>query len=377
MSNGSNSDLWSEIKHLKSVLWERYKREELEWLQKSRLKWFKDGDKNTKYFHLVASLRNSHSIITSLRLGDTVVIDQNLISVTFEEYFRKSFNEAKGIPIKDLGVVLPKLSEDSTKLLEARFYIDEEWSAIQSADGSHAPGPDGFNLDFYKRFWQALKGNRAVIIFVQTCVAQRSVTGTWIAPEVGFVKFNVDATVKGSIGATGIGAVLRDHNVKVLFRFSKSIGISDPTCAELYGILEAYSLFASSPWVDVRSLIIEPDSKPAVGWIKGPLQAPTCFIDMVGKCKSYVDKFNWTIIFVFREGNVEAHHLVKQGIDRTLEYSVSLVNNWMFTLVLGSFWSMLCDCGMFQTGDGGRAARCARGNQLLMKPNNIYVVFWL
>ncbi|KAK9016920.1 hypothetical protein V6N11_079412 [Hibiscus sabdariffa] len=92
------------------------------------------------------------------------------------------------------------------------------------------------------------------------------------------------------------------------------------TGAELHGILEACSFFASSSWAVVRSLIIESDSKLVVDWIKGPLRALSCFIDLVGKCKSYVDKFKWTIVFVFREGNFKAHRLAKQGINRTIEY---------------------------------------------------------
>ncbi|KAK9038155.1 hypothetical protein V6N11_023042 [Hibiscus sabdariffa] len=97
---------------------------------------------------------------------------------------------------------------------------------------------------------------------------QRPSPGFWRAPKAGCAKFNVDAAVKGGVGVAGIGGVLRDHTGNVLSSFSKSIGVSDPTSAELQGILEACRHFASSPWFGVKSLIIESDSELVINWIK-------------------------------------------------------------------------------------------------------------
>ncbi|XP_038995992.1 uncharacterized protein LOC120120406 [Hibiscus syriacus] len=55
LSNGNNGVVQSEIYALKAKLWASLRREEPEWLQKSRLRWFKDGDKNTNFFHLTAA----------------------------------------------------------------------------------------------------------------------------------------------------------------------------------------------------------------------------------------------------------------------------------------------------------------------------------
>ncbi|KAK8492937.1 hypothetical protein V6N11_018754 [Hibiscus sabdariffa] len=61
----------------------------------------------------------------------------------------------------------------------------------------------------------------------------------WCAPPLGCVKFNTDGTVKGSYGPTGIGGILRDHSGKVIAEFSKAIGLSDPTSAEIIAFSEA------------------------------------------------------------------------------------------------------------------------------------------
>ncbi|KAL4326365.1 hypothetical protein GQ457_11G023690 [Hibiscus cannabinus] len=65
------------------------------------------------------------------------------------------------------------------------------------------------------------------------------ITDFWIPPVDGCLKFNVDATSLASSIETSIGGVLRDHRGKTLIRFSKSIGSSDPTGAELVAIHEA------------------------------------------------------------------------------------------------------------------------------------------
>ncbi|KAK8488147.1 hypothetical protein V6N11_029684 [Hibiscus sabdariffa] len=135
----------------------------------------------------------------------------------------------------------------------------------------------------------------------------------------GFVKFNVDVTVIGAVGPKAIGGILRDHTGVTLHRFSKYIGFSDPTSAELQGILEACTCYASSPWTSSKPLVIESDSELAVNWIKQPFLVPVSFRELVSKCKEYFVNFEWVIEFVFRERNVEAYRLARQGLESVQE----------------------------------------------------------
>ncbi|KAL4368584.1 hypothetical protein GQ457_05G017660 [Hibiscus cannabinus] len=149
----------SKIHNLKAKLWARHTKDEREWLQKSRLKWFKEGDKNTKFFHLTASLRNKTNFISCIQVKNEVLSDQKSISLAFEDHFRSSFNNMSTIPVNEFVGEFTKLSQGSVGLLEAPFTIEEVWSSIMSADGNCAPGPDGFNLDFYKRYWNLLSSD--------------------------------------------------------------------------------------------------------------------------------------------------------------------------------------------------------------------------
>ncbi|KAL4367022.1 hypothetical protein GQ457_05G027720 [Hibiscus cannabinus] len=575
--NANQINLWVDIKELKYELWHRYVMEEREWLQNLRLKWFTNGDRNTNY------------------------------------------NEVKTIPIKDLGFELPKLSEEATNRLDSPFTVEEVWAAICSTDGNRAPGLDGFNLNFYKKFWPQLKasvmeffgkfydgnlldfsfnysyitlipkkshpedvedfrsislvaslykilarvlsrrlaqcinevvgefqfaftqGKQAIdcaliankviedlkrrkreamvfkanfkraydsinwkfldlvldqmgfskrwrewilmcistpsiavlvngrgaeciftknirnwaicgsdsgnkegsdtefetvakdlrinnsivqewadligcaygslpttylgiplgyrrnmaelwnpmIVKLENCLQnwkgkclsfgghitlvksilmsipvyflsifrmpkkiqhslwrkvvaakygldpaailpvggilskfswiwKRSSVGSWALPVEGMVKFNVDAAVNGVVMLAGIRGILRDHTGKILMSFSKYIGFSDPTSAELIGILEACSSFAGSQWVGTMTLIIESDSELAINRINRTIPIPACFQELVSKCREFVQKYNWDIVFVFRESNAEAHCLAKSGLQNPL-----------------------------------------------------------
>ncbi|KAK8502480.1 hypothetical protein V6N12_005467 [Hibiscus sabdariffa] len=66
---------------------------------------------------------------------------------------------------------------------------------------------------------------------------------TWIPPPQGYLKFNIDGAVKGSYGDAGIGGCLRNDKSQCLISFSKSVGLSDVTTAEIRALVEACKLF--------------------------------------------------------------------------------------------------------------------------------------
>ncbi|KAL4323977.1 hypothetical protein GQ457_11G027850 [Hibiscus cannabinus] len=154
--DGWDPVLGSEIRSLKIELWSILRREEREWLQKSRLKWFQERDKNTKFFQLSATVRRNINRIEAITVGNNTLKDPDHIMGAFEDHFRRNYNSSSTLPIKSLEVEWSKLDFLSRSALEEPFTTSEVWRAIQSADGNNAPGPDGFNLDFFKKLWPSL-----------------------------------------------------------------------------------------------------------------------------------------------------------------------------------------------------------------------------
>ncbi|XP_039070455.1 uncharacterized protein LOC120217432 [Hibiscus syriacus] len=158
VAGSGDNEVLNEISGLKADLWARYRCEEREWLHKSRLKWFKEGDKNSKFFHLTAAIRGSKNHISSIRVSDLEISKPKQILDAFMNHFRHQFNYSRTIPVKEFGVNLRKLGTTSRRAIEVRFSEEEIWYTLSSADGTQAPGPDGFNFDFYKKYWQLFKG---------------------------------------------------------------------------------------------------------------------------------------------------------------------------------------------------------------------------
>ncbi|KAL4280566.1 hypothetical protein GQ457_03G000290 [Hibiscus cannabinus] len=144
---------------LRLALWKELRREEQIWLQKSRVKWFEEGDRNTKFFHLIASHRRRVNSLTCIRLNGVLVSDPATVKRGVFDFFFKAYNTKTAIEVENMNLNFNILSEAHRVILESSFTEEEVWRAIRSSCSNKAPGPDGFNMLFFKRFWPFLKGS--------------------------------------------------------------------------------------------------------------------------------------------------------------------------------------------------------------------------
>jgi len=62
------------------------------WKEKARVNWHKDGDKNTKYFHTLAKIKNTNKLITSIKVGEITLKEPNDIAEHIANYFKNLFS---------------------------------------------------------------------------------------------------------------------------------------------------------------------------------------------------------------------------------------------------------------------------------------------
>eukprot|EP00253_Pinus_taeda_P030079 PITA_30079 len=143
--------------------WEKLcKQEEIFWKQKSRVQWLKEGERNTKIFHRSTIANRTHKRISSIKNED------EQIQQTHEEIEAVLVKHFSGIAqedilvrepfIKDFTTHIPKLvtKEDNDNL--NRPVTEKEVSEVlKEMQNGKAPGPDGFNVDFYKFCWNIVK----------------------------------------------------------------------------------------------------------------------------------------------------------------------------------------------------------------------------
>ncbi|XVF06594.1 hypothetical protein REPUB_Repub06bG0062400 [Reevesia pubescens] len=138
-------------------LWSMYRVEESSWQQKSRINWLRECDRNTKFFHLSASIRRRINSIDSLRLGSRTFEKPEELKEAITGHFEHHFNKKSAIGVLDIDCQFKMLSEQSASLLETPFCEEEVWHALHSCDGNKSLGPDGFNMKFLQVYWVSVK----------------------------------------------------------------------------------------------------------------------------------------------------------------------------------------------------------------------------
>ncbi|RVW27936.1 Transposon TX1 uncharacterized 149 kDa protein [Vitis vinifera] len=138
-------------------------REEIHWRQKARVKWVKEGDCNSKFFHKVANGRRNRKYIKSLE-NETGLVLNNAVSITEEIllYFEKLYANPIG---------------------ESWSIEEEEISkAIFQMDRDKAPGPDGFTIAVFQDCWDVIKEDlvRVFAEFHRSGVINQSTNASFI-----------------------------------------------------------------------------------------------------------------------------------------------------------------------------------------------------
>ena len=123
---------------------------------RSRITYLREGDANTKLFHLQASHRTKRKFIAKLE-------DDSGLATSHDEKADMLFRHFSGIlgvdpqrcatlNLQDLGIQPANLDH-----LEYPFSEEEVWQTIKSLPADKSPGPDGFTAEFYKSAWPIIK----------------------------------------------------------------------------------------------------------------------------------------------------------------------------------------------------------------------------
>jgi hypothetical protein len=120
------------------------------WRQRSRITWLKEGDANTKFFHLRANGRRRKNHIPTLKNATETVSKHEEKADILLQHFTKLMGTntpaSTDLNWESLNLPTAELSH-----LDAPFLMDELRAAIDGMPGEKAPGPDGFTGEFFKK----------------------------------------------------------------------------------------------------------------------------------------------------------------------------------------------------------------------------------
>ncbi|XP_058786237.1 uncharacterized protein LOC131660890 [Vicia villosa] len=151
------SDTLFRRKEATSRFWMKLRIKENMLVQKANLKWLKEGDSNSGYFHKVMKEKgriNHLGPINTLegRLEKVKDIKDHVVN-----HFSKKFEEEEEMVSSLEGIFFYCIREEDKSWLEIPFQEDEIIEALKSCGGSKIPGPDGFSFLFIKRCWSFIK----------------------------------------------------------------------------------------------------------------------------------------------------------------------------------------------------------------------------
>lgn len=166
-SDGCPDQLFEAEVAAKAEVLEALRCEESFWRDKARVKWLKEGDKCSSFFHAYARQKQARAQINYLNDGATLLSDQQAIADHVVHFYQALYGPGTPpIGIADFCSVIPSLvSTEENIMLTAVPTSEEIKNTVFSMDPASAPGPDGFPGSFYQSCWDIVGSD--VISFVQ------------------------------------------------------------------------------------------------------------------------------------------------------------------------------------------------------------------
>ncbi|XP_027062808.1 uncharacterized protein [Coffea arabica] len=129
------------------------------WRQKAAIKWIKEGDANTSFFHAAVKQKRSSNFITRIRgNGDCWFDSIDDIKLSAGDFFSSLFTADRvACSGSRPSLDLPKLTQEENDMLLKSPSVEEVHTVICSLDPQSAAGPDGFGGGFYQSCWECIK----------------------------------------------------------------------------------------------------------------------------------------------------------------------------------------------------------------------------
>lgn len=125
--------------------------------QKSRVRWALEGDENSRYFHVIINRNIRVQRLNGLNIGGHWITDPGQIKDNIVKFFESKFMEPDPHRPRFICDKFRKLNEAQKEYLESPISLDEIKTAVWRCGANKAPGPDGYSIEFFRKFWDHVK----------------------------------------------------------------------------------------------------------------------------------------------------------------------------------------------------------------------------
>ncbi|KAI9200065.1 hypothetical protein LWI28_002180 [Acer negundo] len=156
-NQGFSDDLFITEASVHSELDVLLRRHECFYRDWSRVRWLRDGDRNTSFFHASIKRRQYRNTISTISINGVLSEDRPTIRDHIISYYSSLFSSDVSRVGRDLSIVddvIPSLvTVVENAFLTSVPSADDIHDAVFTIDAASAPRPDGFFGSFYQRCW--------------------------------------------------------------------------------------------------------------------------------------------------------------------------------------------------------------------------------
>lgn len=141
------------IKNLQQEIKFILEQEDIRWKQRGKQNWYRDGDRNTQFFHSWANHRRKvNQIVQIMDTEGRLWKKQHEIGQAFASFYQELFTagDTTGVDVCLDGLEAYVTDEMNSKLLK-EFTAGEVELALNQMHPLKSPGPDGFAACFYQK----------------------------------------------------------------------------------------------------------------------------------------------------------------------------------------------------------------------------------
>lgn len=137
---------------------------EEKWRQRSRCKWLKEGDKNTRFFHACASSRRWTNSVPSITYQGLRRTETKSITEAFYQSMKGQLGYSNRVQEFDPHKLYEACPNSDLSSLQDPFMLEEVECAMRQLAKNKASGPDGLTNEFLHAYWHIVKEDIMLIM---------------------------------------------------------------------------------------------------------------------------------------------------------------------------------------------------------------------
>lgn len=130
-------------------------------IMKSKVTWFEQGEKNTKFFLTLEKKRKNKTHVRKILDNDKETVDPSDILKKLKEYYSNIYSKKNKKTEEDCfefvkNINVPQLSKTEKQSCESLLKNKECFESLKAMGNNNTPGIDGLSKEFYMTFWPEL-----------------------------------------------------------------------------------------------------------------------------------------------------------------------------------------------------------------------------